>query len=236
MNRSSWIKIAVFAVLAAAGCWLLFGTPFGTMLLSAAGRSELVERMNGMVRDAGAFGPLAFVAIMTAGLLFLPATPFVLAGALLFGKLSGSLYNFTAAILAASASFVLGRYFLHDLAHRFASGKLAELNAKSERHGFSVIFYLRLAWFPFIVLNYGAGATRIRFKDYFWGTVLGGAAPFIISTFCFGSFWELARSYRSPADLLHFDVLFPVALLVFSLFLPKIARTLRGATRADDDA
>ncbi len=206
------------------------------MLISADGRTALVDRMNGTVRDAGALGPLAFVAIMTIGLIFLPATPFVLAGALLFGKLAGSLYNFTAAILAASASFVLGRYFLHDLAHRFAAGRLADLNAKSERHGFSVIFYLRLAWFPFIVLNYGAGATRIRFNDYFWGTVLGGAAPFVISTFCFGSFWEIARDYRTPADLLRFDVLFPVLLLAFSLFLPKIVRKLRRGTQGDDGA
>jgi uncharacterized membrane protein YdjX (TVP38/TMEM64 family) len=234
LNRSSLIKLAAFLLLAAAGCWLLFRTPFGPMLATAGGREQLVGRMNGLVRDAGAFGPAVFVGVMTVGLLFLPATPFVLAGALLFGKLAGSLYNLTAGVLAASASFFLGRYFLHDLAHRFMAGRLAGLNAKAEEHGFSVIFYLRLAWFPFIVLNYGAGATRIRFGDYFWGTLLGGAAPFFISSFCFGSFWEIARSYRTPSDLARFDVLFPVALLLFSLCLPKIARRIRGGRPGDN--
>jgi uncharacterized membrane protein YdjX (TVP38/TMEM64 family) len=227
LNRSSLVKLGAFILLAAAGCWALFRTPLGPMLISPDGRAELVSRVHALVRGAGPFGPVVFVGVMTVGLLFLPATPFVLAGALLFGKLAGAFYNFAAGVAAASISFVLGRYFLHDLAHRFAAGKLAELNAKAQEHGFSVIFYLRLAWFPFIVLNYGAGATRIRFNDYFWGTVLGSAAPFLIASFCFGSFWDIARSYRGPADLARFDVLFPVALMAFSLCLPAVVRRLR---------
>jgi uncharacterized membrane protein YdjX (TVP38/TMEM64 family) len=236
LKRSSIVKLGIFALLAAGGCWLLFFTPAGALLASADGRARLIDGMNALVRDAGPLGPLVFIGVMTAGLLFLPATPFVLAGALLFGKVAGSAYNLAAAIMAASISFILGRYFLHDLAHRFMAGRLAGLNAKAEEHGFSVIFYLRLAWFPFIVLNYGAGATRIRFNDYFWGTVLGGSAPFIISTICFGSFGELVRDYRTPADLVRFDVLFPVALLVLSLFLPRIVRKFRNGGQPGEGA
>lgn len=236
MNRSSIVKLATFALLAAGGCWILFMTPAGALLASADGRAWLIDGMTALVRESGALGPLVFIGVMTAGLLCLPATPFVLAGALLFGKFAGSAYNFAAAMLAASISFFLGRYFLHDLAHRFLAGRLAVLNAKAEAHGFSVIFYLRLAWFPFIVLNYGAGATRIRFNDYFWGTVLGSVAPFIITTYCFGSFRDVVRDYRTPADLARFDVLFPVALLVFSLFLPRIVRRFRNGGQPGEGA
>lgn len=227
MNRQAIAKLCALLLAAAAAAWVLLRSPYGAMLLSPDGRTALFGRLNDAVLAAGAWGPLVFILMMTAGLMALPATPFVLAGAILFGKYAGTLYNFAAAILAASLSFALGRYFLRDFARHFLVGRLARLDEKAGRHGFSVIFYLRLAWFPFIVLNYGAGATRIRFSDYFWGTVLGGAAPFAITTFCFGSFRDVFRDYRTPADLARFDVLFPVALLVLSLFLPRIVRRLR---------
>ncbi|HEY3490356.1 MAG TPA: VTT domain-containing protein [Candidatus Deferrimicrobiaceae bacterium] len=236
LPRSSWIKIAAFVMIFSGVCWLLFLSPAGAMLASADGRAQLLARMNALVSGAGPLGPLVFIGVMIVGLLFLPATPFVLAGTLLFGKFAGSLYNFVAAMAAAAISFVLGRYFLHGLAHRLLSGKLAGLNAKAEAHGFSVVFYLRLAWFPFIVLNYGAGASRIRFGDYIWGTLLGSVAPFFIASFCYGSFWEIARTYQSPADLATFDVLFPVALIIFSLFLPRIVRRFRKGALPENGA
>jgi uncharacterized membrane protein YdjX (TVP38/TMEM64 family) len=233
LSRSALARLSILAALALAGAWLLFRTPLGPMLASAGGRAQLFDRMNGAVRAAGPLGPLLFVGIMTAGLLVLPATPFIVAGVLLFGRWAGSAYVFAAAVLSASASFALGRYFLQGVAHRLLTGRLAELNARAEAHGFSVIFYLRLAWFPFIVLNYAASATRIRFPDYFWGTVLGGAAPFFIASFCLGSIGEIAKRYRGPADLLHPDLFVAAALLGVSLLLPKAVRRIRAGRRED---
>jgi uncharacterized membrane protein YdjX (TVP38/TMEM64 family) len=76
-------------------------------------------------------------------------------------------------------------------------------------------------------LNYGAGATRIRFPDYFWGTFLGILPAVAIVSFFFGNLREIAASFRGPADLLQADILVPAGLLVLSFFLPGLVKRIR---------
>ncbi|HJX73901.1 MAG TPA: VTT domain-containing protein [Candidatus Deferrimicrobiaceae bacterium] len=233
MKRTGIIKLFVFLAFAATVAYLLFFTPEGNRFLTHEGRRELVGRIDLLVGAAGLFGPALFVLIYALGVLALPATPFTAAGAFIFGKYAGAACSILGATLGASASFVLGRYLLRDFARGFLVGKLGELDRKAEKHGFSIIFYLRILWFPFIVLNYASGATRIRFRDYFWGTFFGIFPAMVIVSLFFGSLKEIVASYRRPGDLLQFDVLFPVALLGFSFFLPRIVRRIRGEPLPD---
>ncbi len=227
LKKETIIKIAAFLVFSGAALYLLFFTPVGGLALTSDGRKELVAHIDRFVRAAGIFGPAVFVLIYGAGVLMLPATPFSAAGAFIFGKYLGSACNMLGAMAGASASFLLGRYFLRGLASGFLTGRLADLDRKAEVHGFSVIFYLRIFWFPFIVLNYAAGATRIRFADYFWGTFLGVLPAITIVSFFFGNLRGIAASFRGPADLLQAEILLPAALLVLTFFIPGIVRRLR---------
>ena len=152
---------------------------------------------------------------------------FVESGTEDIGKFQGMLYNLAADTLGASISFYLGRYFLHGVARGFLETRMPWLDRKTAEEGFTVIFYLRIFWFPFIVLNYAAGATRIRFRDYLLGTVLGLLPPVFIFTYFVGSMKEVLATYRRPIDLLTFDLLFPVLLLILSFFLPTLLKRLR---------
>ena len=221
------LKLAAFLLLLAAITYVMLLTPTGALFRTAEGRSALVRGLDTLVQSAGPLGPVLFVLIYTLGILFLPATPFTIAGALIFGKFPGMLYNLTADVLGASISFYLGRYFLHGVARGFLETRMPWLDRKAVEDGFSVIFYLRIFWFPFIVLNYAAGATRIRFRDYLLGTVLGLLPAVSLSTYFFGAMKEVLSTYRRPADLLTFDLLFPVLLLAFSFFLPTLLKRLR---------
>lgn len=226
-DRTKILKaIVFFAFLAAAAGWIVL-TPTGGKLLSVEGRRELVATIDRWVGAAGPLGPALFVLIFTLGAQILPATPFAAAGAFIFGKFWGAAFNLAGELAAASLSFLLGRYFIRDFAKGFLVGKLGELDRKAGDHGFSIVFYLRILWFPFIVLNYAAGATAIRFKDYFWGTAAGTTPAVVITAYFFGSLKDIVASVRRPADLLQFDVLFPAGLLLFSFFLPKIVARLR---------
>ena len=221
------LKLVAFLLLVAAAAYLLFFTPTGALFRTAEGRSALVRDLDTLVQSAGPLGPVVFVLIYTIGILFLPATPFTIAGAVIFGKFHGMLYNLSADILGASISFYLGRYFLHGIARGFLETRMPWLDRKAAEEGFSVIFYLRIFWFPFIVLNYAAGATRIRFRDFLLGSTLGLLPAVLLSTYFFGAMKEALATYRRPADLLTFDLLTPVLLLVFSFFLPALIKRLR---------
>jgi uncharacterized membrane protein YdjX (TVP38/TMEM64 family) len=221
------LKLAAFLLLLAAITYVMLFTPTGALFRTAEGRSALVRSLDTLVQSAGPLGPVVFVLIYTIGALFLPATPFTIAGAVIFGKFPGMLYNLVADSLAASISFYLGRYLLHGVARGFLETRMPWLDRKAAEEGFSVVFYLRIFWFPFIVLNYAAGATRIRFRDYFFGTVLGVLPAVFISTYFVGAMKEVLATYRRPADLLTFDLIFPVLLLIVSFFLPTLLKRLR---------
>jgi uncharacterized membrane protein YdjX (TVP38/TMEM64 family) len=71
------------------------------------------------------------------------------------------------------------------------------------------------------------GLTRVRFLDYLFGTGLG----IIVGTFIFTFFVGTVRDVWARGnwgDLLSFKVVFSVALFVFSFFIPKIIRKLKG--------
>jgi len=221
------LKLLAFLLLVASAAYVLFLTPTGALFRTAGGRSALVGKLDALVRAAGPLGPVLFIIIYAIGVLFLPATPFTIAGAVIFGKFHGMLYNLASDTFGASISFFLGRYFLHGVARGFLETRMPWLDRKAEKEGFSIIFYLRIFWFPFIVLNYAAGATRIRFRDYLLGTVLGLLPAVLLTTYFVGAMKEVLATYRRPADLLTFDLIFPVLLLVFSFFLPTVIKRLR---------
>jgi uncharacterized membrane protein YdjX (TVP38/TMEM64 family) len=232
VKTETLLKVAAFLLLAGIAGYVLFFTSTGTLFLAPEGRKELAARIDHLVRSAGIFAPAVFCLVYGLGVLVLPATAFTAAGALIFGKYFGTIYSFLGALAGASASFFLGRYFLREFAERMLTGTLGNLDRKAGQHGFSVIFYLRVFWFPFIVLNYGAGATRIRFQDYFWGTFFGILPAIAIVSFFFGNLKEIAASFRGPADLLQAGILVPAALLFLSFFLPGLVKRLRKDGKA----
>ncbi len=222
------LKLLAFLLLVAAGGYFVFFTASGELFRTPAGRKILIGRLDALVKMAGPLGPAVFILVYALGVLVAPATPFTIAGAVIFGKFYGMIYNLAADILGASLGFFLGRYFLHGLARGFLETKLPWLDRKASEEGFSVIFYLRIFWFPFIVLNYAAGATRIRFRDYLLGSVLGLLPPVFLFTYFVGAMRDILSAYRKPADLLTSQVLFPVLLLLLSFFIPTILKRLRN--------
>jgi uncharacterized membrane protein YdjX (TVP38/TMEM64 family) len=229
-NRSgNIIKLLVFLLLAVASAYVLFFTPMGALFRTHEGRKILVGRLDGLVQMAGPLGPVVFILIYALGTLVAPATPFTIAGAVIFGKWYGMFYNLAADVTGACIAFFLGRYFLHGVARNFLESKLPWLDRKTAEEGFSVIFYLRIFWFPFIVLNYASGATRIRFRDYLLGTALGLIPPVFIATYFIGAMKEVLAAYQHPGDLFTVHTLVPLGLLVASFFIPAAVKRLRKA-------
>ena len=74
-------------------------------------------------------------------------------------------------------------------------------------------------------MNFGMGLTKVRFRDYFFGTGLGIIVGTFIFTFFVGTLKEIWAS-GNWAQLASFKVIFALVLLVFSFFLPKLSKTL----------
>jgi uncharacterized membrane protein YdjX (TVP38/TMEM64 family) len=186
------------------------------------------EAAGRFLKASGFWAPLLFVLFYGAGIcLFVPGTLLTGLGAAIFGAYRGFLYVWVGAMLGAGAAFWIGRTLGREFAASLIGDRLKKYDDAIERNGFATVLYLRLVYFPFTVMNFGMGLTRVRFRDYFLGTALG----IIIGTFIFTFFIGTLRDVLSSGDwgqLFSLRVFFSLILFVFSLFIPKIIKKFRG--------
>lgn len=184
--------------------------------------------LGSFLESTGIWGPVIFALVYAAGVcLFIPGTLLTTLGGAIFGPYRGFLYVWAGAMLGASVAFWIGRTLGRDLAASLVGDRLKKYDEAIERNGFATTLYLRLVYFPFTPMNFGMGLTRVRFRDYFFGTALG----IIVGVFVFTFFVGTVRDVWASGDwrgLLSLKVLFSVALFVFSFFIPKIIKKIKG--------
>lgn len=186
------------------------------------------EALGQVLESSGYWAPALFILVYTGGIcLFVPGTLLTALGAAIFGAYRGFLYVWVGAMIGASAAFWIGRSLGREFAASLIGDRLKKYDEAIERNGFAAVLYLRLIYFPFTPMNFGMGLTRVRFRDYLFGTGLGIIVGTFLFTFFVGTVREVWVS-GNWANLLSFQVFFSVALFVFSFFIPKIIRKWKG--------
>ncbi|MEO5331521.1 MAG: VTT domain-containing protein [Magnetococcus sp. YQC-5] len=120
------------------------------------------------VQELGTKGMVIFVFLYAlATILFLPGSVLTLAGGALFGPWLGGILSLTGATLGAGVAFLISRYLAGEWVTQRAGGMMARLLAGVEAEGWRFVAFVRLVpIFPFNVLNYALGLTRIRLDHY----------------------------------------------------------------------
>ena len=133
----------------------------------------LIERIQGM----GPLGAVLFVvAYVAATVLLLPGSLLTLGAGFAYGPVYGTLLVMAASNLGANAAFLLGRTVMRERISRRIAGdaRFSAVDAAVGAQGFRVVLLLRLSpLFPFNLLNYALGLTRVRQRDYALASVLG---------------------------------------------------------------
>ncbi len=188
------------------------------------------EALGRFLDSAGFWAPLIYMFFYAAGVcLFLPGTLLTGLGAAIFGPYWGFLYVWIGAMCGAGAAFWIGRTLGRDFAASLIGDKLKKYDDAIESNGFATVLYLRLVYFPFTAMNFGMGLTKVRFRDYFSGTGLGIIVGTFIFTFFIGTVKDVWAS-GNWGELVSFKVFFSVGLFIFSFFIPKILKKLKGGT------
>lgn len=127
------------------------------------------------VDSLGIWGPVAFVlGYAVATVAFVPGSAMTLAAGAIFGLAKGTLYTFVGATLGCSAAFLVSRYVARGLVERRLENypKFQAVDRAVGGEGFKIVFLLRLSpIFPFNLLNYALGLTRVRFLHYLLASV-----------------------------------------------------------------
>ncbi|HBL27621.1 MAG TPA: hypothetical protein DD490_12355 [Acidobacteria bacterium] len=136
---------------------------------------QFLPQFAGWVENLGFWGPLVFIlgyALATVG--FIPGSLLTLAAGALFGLVEGTLYTFAGATLGAAAAFLVARYGARGWIERRIAGnaRFAAIDRAVGKEGFKIVALLRLSpVFPFNLLNYSLGLTKVRFLDYLLASV-----------------------------------------------------------------
>jgi uncharacterized membrane protein YdjX (TVP38/TMEM64 family) len=145
------------------------------------------------VEDAGVWAPVAFV-VLSASLTvaFFPGPLLAGASGLLFGTAAGFPLSLCAAVLGASAAFLIARHAGRDAAERVAGRRVLAVRDAVSRRGFLAILYARiLPGVPYNLVNYGAGLTTIPLAVFAGATALGAAPRAFAYTALGGSLDDL---------------------------------------------
>jgi uncharacterized membrane protein YdjX (TVP38/TMEM64 family)/rhodanese-related sulfurtransferase len=183
------------------------------------------------VKDAGRAGPVLFMLIYTIGtVFFLPGSVLTLAGGALFGPVLGTFYNLTAATLGAMISFVAARYLAHDWVEKKAGGRMKQLKQGVEGEGWKFVAFVRLVpLFPFNLLNYALGLTKIKFSHYSIATyvcMLPGAIAYTYLGYA-------GREAIAGGEDMIQKIMLALALLAIVGFLPSLVGHLRRGPMMD---
>ncbi|MBV8362523.1 MAG: TVP38/TMEM64 family protein [Deltaproteobacteria bacterium] len=150
------------------------------------------KMLKGEVVSWGAWGPIIYMLLYAVGPSFLvPGAVMTVAAGLAFGVGWGSVWSLIGADTGAMVAFGAGRFLGKSFVERTMGVRLQGMLKRLERNGFYLTLYLRLVpVIPYNAFNLLAGASPIRFRDYFWASVIGMIPGTVLFAFLGDSLWK----------------------------------------------
>jgi phospholipase D1/2 len=189
-RKSAWIRIVgvllFFGLLAALWQW----TPLKE-LLDLKQVAAWVEPH----RKAWYAPPAVVAAFVLLGLLMVPVLLLITATGIAFGPWLGSIYALAGALTSACVGFAFGRWAGRRRIEKVGGPKIGNISRKIERNGTLAVYVIRKIPLPFLFSNLVIGASRVRFRDFLLGSLLG-LGPIVIALAGFG--YHLTRSLEDP--------------------------------------
>jgi uncharacterized membrane protein YdjX (TVP38/TMEM64 family) len=165
------------------------------------GAGPVLENALDGIRGLGPLAPVAFIAIYIAAcVLFLPGSILTIGAGVIFGVVRGTIYVSIAATLGATAAFLVGRYLARDWVARKIEGnpKFKAIDEAVGREGWKIVLLTRLSpVFPFNLLNYAYGLTRVTLRDYVFASWAGMIPGTILYVYIGSISGDLARAGTS---------------------------------------
>ncbi len=222
MSSRTALRTAVATILLtgiAAGLWLL---PVKEYL------ATLLER----IESIGPLGPVALAgAYVLACVLFVPGSILTLGAGFLFGVVVGTIAVSAGSVLGAMAAFLVGRTLLRDpIEQRMAANpRFQAIDRAVGEQGFKIVLLTRLSpVFPFNLLNYAFGLTKVRLWQFVlasWIGMLPGTVMYVYLGSALKSLADVAAGAPQTGPLqTSFFVVGLVMTIAATVVITRVAR------------
>ncbi len=213
------------------------------MLMVLAGRrlAAFVPAFADRVNEIGPLGPVVFIiGYAVATVAFVPGSLLTLAAGTVFGVGRGTVYTLIGATLGASAAFLISRHVARAAFQRRMAGipRFDPIDRAVAREGWKVVLLLRLSpLFPFTLLNYALGLTRVRLADFLIASIgmLPGTLLYTYSGKVVGDIAALAAGQSPPRTAAYYVLLGSglVATVAVTAVITRLARRALAAATAE---
>lgn len=219
---NKWVRPALLACLALAIIAILAFLPV----------KGYISAMLEWTRGIGYWGYLVLAgAYVVATVLFIPGLLLTLPAGFLFGVVAGSLTVSVGSTVGASAAFLVGRYFARDFIERKIerNPKFAAIDEAVGRQGFKIVLLTRLSpVFPFNMLNYAFGLTRVRFSIYVLASWLGMIPGTVLYVYLGSTAKDLAQVFTGSVEggmsQQVFKIIGLLATVAVTIYITHVAR------------
>jgi uncharacterized membrane protein YdjX (TVP38/TMEM64 family) len=185
-------------------------------------------RLREQIASAGWAAPAVFVGLYALVTLApIPKNVLSAVAGLLFGLLPGVLLVFVGALIGAHAAFALGRWLGRAAVEQMTSTRVADVDRMLARRGLIAVIAVRLVpVVPFTAINYTAGLTGVRLRDYALGTLIG-IVPGTVAYVALGTYGATPGAWPFLVSA--------GALVVLSIGGVLAARSRRSVRAPDED-
>ena len=153
------------------------------------------------------------------------STLLTLTAGFLFGSIFGVLFVNIGATFGAIAAFLFARYILGDKIQKKYNKQLSKFNKELEANKYQYLFSLRfLPIFPFFLVNFLCGVTKLDIKTFVITTTLG----IIPASFVFTYAGSQLATINSLGDVFTKEILFAFILLGILTLTPLIVKKIKG--------
>jgi uncharacterized membrane protein YdjX (TVP38/TMEM64 family) len=139
-------------------------------------QSLMKDTLDSLAR-LGGWGPAIFIAIyILAAVFFIPGSALTLGAGAVFGVAWGCVYVSAGSTLGAICAFWVGRHWARDAIARRLQGnpRFHAIDQAVAQDGWKIVLLTRLSpMFPFTLLNYAFGLTRVSVRDYALASWIG---------------------------------------------------------------
>lgn len=218
LAKNPWIKLALGIVFIGIIIALVRTMHIDFSQISSA---EFKARIDSF----GVWGPIAYIVLyIFRPLILLPALVTSAAAGIIWGPLKGFVILQIGANLSAIGEFFIARYFARSAIEKMVKGRMAKLDEAIEKKGFLTVLLIRLIPnVPWDIQNLSLGLTKVKFRDYFWATLIG-IMPGSFALVYFGG--SVISALTNPVSL--WKIIVAVLLLFGVYYLQKMLNQKMG--------
>jgi uncharacterized membrane protein YdjX (TVP38/TMEM64 family) len=152
------------------------------------------------IETYGAWAPALYVVLyILFTLVLIPGSALTFTAGLLYGAGRGTAISLSASTVAACLSFLVSRYLMRDrLDRKFAdSPRFQALDRAVSKDAWKIVILMRLSpAFPYVVLNYAFGLTKVRLTTFAFFSLIGMIPATLLLTSAAAALGEAAEAAK----------------------------------------